>query len=274
MSAHDRNDMDPELIARVLEGRATKAERDRVLAAADQEPELLALLADSAAALGEEAVVLPMQSRRFPRGVWMGIAAALLVAVTIPMWMRDGGEIPALSLQGGPLAGALPAARAGAAISTVRGASPDDRVRLSVILGARVADYIALGSDTARGTAAAEIASALRAIPGGSVAAATFDASGEITMASITSVEQVVDVPVFRAAGWAESARLAALSRQEWAARDLAASAFEAIAAAKEFGEETRVTARQLAEAVRAGDHARTAELASSVLGAMVARRR
>ena len=269
MSTLDRNQVDPELIARLLDGRATKAERARVLAAADKSPELLELLADSAAALNEgadeKAQVTELEPRRFSSGKWFGIAAALLVAATIPMWWSSS-TIPAIPLRNGVSAAALDAARGGAVISTQRG-SAEDRIAQSVVVGARLVDYMALGADTARGTAAVEIAAALRAITGGTVAASRFDVPAPVTPETIDAIEEVVELQSFRAAAWAETARLAALARDDAMMRDAGLRrAFERAASNEALGAEARATAGQIVAALEAMDHAAVRDLTSRFL--------
>jgi hypothetical protein len=267
MSTLDRDQVDPELIARVLDGRATQAERARVLAAADKSPELLELLADSAAALNEgvdeKAQVIELQPRRFSSRKWIGIAAVLLAAATIPTWWPSSSAIPPIPLGDGSSAAALDAARAGAVISTQRGTA-EDRIAQSVVIGARLVDYMTLGADTARGTAAVEIASALRAISGGTVAASRFDVPVAVTPETIDAIEEVVEVPFFRAAAWAETARLSALARDDATLRDAGVRrAFERAAATEAFGAEARATAGQIVAAVAAMDHAAVRDLTS-----------
>jgi hypothetical protein len=216
MTGTDRDPLttfDAEAIARVLDGRATPAERARLLAQADQSPELLALLADSSAAMSapSSTEVVDIRARRFPRAAWMAIAAVLVAAVSIPIVWSRGGDLPPVFLSATDNPAALAAARSGAIVSTVRGGLAEDRALNSVIAGARVADYMALGADTARGTAGAEIGAALRAIPGGGVAAVRFDANEIATPDVISAAEQVVDITLFRAAAWTEMARLAAI---------------------------------------------------------------
>lgn len=273
MSTLDRDDMDPELIARVLDGRATQAERARVLAAADKSPELLGLLADSAAALNEgaddKAPVIPLRPRRLSRRALMGIAAVLLAAVTIPMWWSSSPTIPAIPLRDGGSAAALGAARTGALTSTQRGAG-EDGVAKSVIVGARLVDYMMLGADTARGTAAVEIASALRGMTSGAVAASRFDSPGPITRETVEAIEQVVDIPAFRAAAWAETARLAALGNDDATMREAGLRrAFEGLASDAAFNAEARATARQLVAALEAMDRAAVRDLSSRLILAL-----
>lgn len=210
---HPPTTIDAEAIARLLDGRATAEERARLLAEADRSPELLALLADASAALSatESAAVVDIRARRFPRSAWMAIAAVLVAAVTIPMAWPRGGDLPPVVVTATNSAAALAAARSGAIVSTMRGSLAEDRTLNSIIAGARVTDYLALGADTARGTAGAEIAAALRAIPGGSIAAVRFAASEPATADAIAATEQVVDVTLFRAAAWTEVARLASV---------------------------------------------------------------
>ena len=204
--------IDAELIAKVLDGRATAEERARVLAEADKSPELLALLSDSAAAMPqEEAKVIPIHRRPVSlRFIAAGIAAVLVAGVVLPRFIDHPNEGPVVVLFDVP---ATPSAIAAASVSSaaaVRGGADDDRARLSATIGARLTDYITLGTDSARVRAAAEIAAALRTIPGASIAATRFDDAPPASREMIDAVEQVVDVHAFRTASAAELIRLAA----------------------------------------------------------------
>ena len=242
---------DAELIAKVLEGRATAEERARVLAEADRSPELLALLADSAAALGVDSDVIPLRPRRMSRSAMLGIGAAMVAAAGLFfMWPRGGGggrstEIPALPIPISINASDLGPARAGVPANALRGSSDGDRRQQSVIVGARITDYQVLGADTARETAALEIANALRSIPGGTVAASQFGPDGSMKGGAIAAVESVVDVPTFRAAQWMELVRLSA-SANDW--RTLDRPDLRAGIAAISANESLPPTARRLAK--------------------------
>jgi hypothetical protein len=209
--------IDAELIAKVLDGRATAEERARVLAEADKSPELLALLSDSAAAMAADgqAQVIPIRRPRIKMSVVVGIAAVLLAAVTLPRFLDHPYYGPPIAFDMPTTATAVAAARVGPSMSAVRGAADDDRIVQSAIAGARLVDYITLGDDTARVTAAAAIASALRAIPGGSIVASRFDVAPTVTRETIDDMEKVVDVHAFRAAGAAELLRVAAVGGDE-----------------------------------------------------------
>src|SRR5258708_5392218 len=95
---------DAEQIARFLDGRATPAERQRLLERADASPALQALLADASAILEGNAVSSP--STRIPaigiaRRSLVGIAAVLVAAVAIPAGLRQRGVVPAFSADEG-----------------------------------------------------------------------------------------------------------------------------------------------------------------------------
>jgi hypothetical protein len=248
--------IDPEAIARVLDGSATPEERARVLAQADESPELLELLADSAAVMNESVTapgVVPIDSRRtkrLPAWLWSAMAAALVIAIAIPVvWPHheELGPFPILAIADEQ---AVNAARAGAAIPSLRGAA-SERVPQSVIAGAKVVDYMTLEADTAQATLAIEIAAALRAIPGGTAAAGQVQRASRLTPEIMRSIEQVVDVRAFRAAGWAELARLAAIADDtEALGRDDLRAAMKSMASDPALGEETRTLAGQLREAI------------------------
>jgi hypothetical protein len=279
---HDASSgFDAEAIARVLDGRATAEERARLLAAADESPELLALLADSSAVLSEQtsgAGVTPIdlhRRRRFSRPTWVGIAALIVAAVTIPAVWRGRGDIPALP--GNAIGGdaALVAARIGGTVSTARGGAEGDRALQSVVVGVRLVDYLTLAQrgDTAAATAAFEIAAALRSFAGGSAAATQFDNPGTTLSAdAIQGVEQAVDLSRFRAAAWSERARLAA------AASDTAAlsaaemrGAIRSIAANRSLPDAARSIARELLTAIESTpvDASIVASVASRLLVAL-----
>jgi hypothetical protein len=210
----------------VLDGRASAEERARLLAEADGEPELLALIADSAA--GMESVGMGNgESGMGRRRAAVGFAGALLAAAAglFFLWPRSG-EIVAVPFPVSIAVTDLGPARMGASLASMRGDANDDRLTQSAAIGSRLVDYQALRADTARETAAVEIANTLRAIPGGSVAAVEFERGRTVNADAVAAVEAVVDVRAFRAAEWLELIRLAAISadwktltrRDVWAA--------------------------------------------------------
>jgi hypothetical protein len=138
----------------------------------------------------------------------LGIGIGLLAAAVTVFMVRPPGEVPPFPTSVG--ISNIADARAGATVPGSRGAADDNRALQSVIIGARLTDYQVLGLDTARETAAAEIAHALRSIPGGGVAAANFEPAGGLTTDIVSAVESVVDVRIFRSAQWLELTRLAA----------------------------------------------------------------
>lgn len=248
--------IDPEAIARVLDGTATPEERARVLAQADESPELLELLADAASVMNESVTapgVVPIDSRRtrrLPAWLWGAMAAALVIGITIPVvWPHheELGAFPMLAIADDQ---AVNAARTGAAIPSLRG-GPSERDPQSVIAGAKVIDYMTLESDTAKATVAIEIAAALRAIPGGTAAAGQVERAPRLTPEIVKAIEQVVDVRTFRAAGWAELARLAAIADDtEALGRDDLRAAMKSMATDPALGDETRTLAGQLRDAI------------------------
>ncbi|HET9425593.1 MAG TPA: hypothetical protein VFO55_09490 [Gemmatimonadaceae bacterium] len=258
--------VDPESIARVLDGRATAGERARVLAQADDSPELLALLADSAAAMNEAesatAGVVAIDSRRgrrVPRSAWMAIAAVLVIGVAIPaVWSgRDNLGVPPANIEGSP--GLLAAARSGAQLSGTRGAASAARAEQSVRLGARVTDYSVLANsrDTAALSVAIEIAAVLRSIPGGGAAASEFDrlSSGArpepLGVRTLAAVEQVTDARLFRMAGWLELIRVAVADRSTGLlALPEMQSALERMARDRSVTAETRLAVEQIGRAI------------------------
>jgi hypothetical protein len=266
--------IEPELIARVLEGRATPEERQRVLAAADQSPELLALLADSAAALNEgersAATVLPMRARFARPALWVGIAAVLVAAVTLPrVWSRSA-IIPALGIEGIGSSAAIPAARLGPALDVRRGAGDENRIAISARVGARIVDYASLGADTARATVAAEIAASLREIPAGGIVASGFDNAPPLTPEMIASVEGLLDARTFRAAGWAETVRLAAMARDDRALGDSdVAQAFDRLASHADNSAIRELATRVRSSLTASADRSELADLAARLLSVL-----
>lgn len=270
-------DIDAEAIARVLDGRATAEERARLLARADESPELLALLADTAAIMNaENAGVVDIASRRprrIARPLWIGIAAAAIVAVVIPSVLRTSGEVATLELGGiRSTPAAVAEARSGASLTGMRGAD-DNIVRQSVVLGARIVDYATLSAarDTGATTAALEIASALRSLPNGSVAAASFAAPGSsLTPEMVRNVEGFVDVPYFRAAGWAEWARLAAMSGDSSVLHSSGLQeSLRFIARSGEFPETARALARRMSSDIEKADLAAVGKTSADLLAAL-----
>jgi hypothetical protein len=259
--------IDPNLISRVLEGRATSEERARVLAAADESPELLGILADAAAAMNAaepaQADVIPLAARRrmIRAAMWSAIAAAVVFAGAIPMLRRSNGGVsplPLSAIEAGT--SAVAAARSGATLPGVRGEGGTPSAT-AVMLGARVLDYTVLAQarDTAATTAAIEVVNALRSIAGGSAAAAQFDAltaNGSArapTPEVMRAIEQLFDRDRFRAAAWTELGRLYSGSGAGSTTRaaDISA-AFERIAATRELDEESRSLAATLVRLVAA----------------------
>ena len=177
MSNASIRDVGPELIAKVLEGRATPEERAHVLARADESPELLAILADAAAAMEDAApaktLVFTGRGRGVRQAALVAIAAAIVFAIAVPVIQSRSGP-PAFGGLSDGMPAASAGARAGAVFSTTRGESNGALRALSVRAGARTMDYVILSAnrDTAATTAAIEIVALLRGVAGGSVAAA------------------------------------------------------------------------------------------------------
>lgn len=257
-------DVDPELIAKVLEGRATPEERAYVLARADESPELLAILADAAAAMEDTApaktLVFTGRGRGVRQAALIAIAAVVAFVIAVPVMQSRSGPPAFGGLAEGMLAAGA-GARDGAVFSRTRGESDEAFKALSVRAGARTMDYMILsaGRDTAATTAAIEIIALLRGVAGGSAAAAQFEAvpasPNRVTAlaAAISSMEQVLDARAFRQAAWIELARLAAMQRDS------------AVLSGRELRQGIRATAKDgsISEAVR-DDARRLAELASS----------
>jgi hypothetical protein len=269
--------IDAALIAKVLDGRATPEERARVLAEADQSPEVLALLSDSAAAMpsGDQPQVIPIRRPRVTRGLMAGIAAVLIAAVTLPRFLGHPNLGPPIAFDMPTTSNAVALARGGAPVAAVRGGPDADRQRLSTFVGARLVDYITLGTDSARVTAAAEIADALKTIPGGAFVAARFDNVEPATREMIDDLERVVDVHAFRAGGAAELLRLSAQGGDEGVLRGgNVKQSFEYLAEDPRLADDARAVAQRIQAGLASGmGSSELANLAADLLGAMGSRR-
>jgi len=86
----------PDLIAKLLDGRATARERAEVLAAADQSRELLTLLADSAAAANEVRVksLSDVRTKRDSTFIPLALAASAMLAVSFGLYRRERADLP------------------------------------------------------------------------------------------------------------------------------------------------------------------------------------
>ena len=149
--------------------------------------------------------------------------AATLVIATACGWNQGAAtEPPPLPISMD--SGAAPAAaRTGPSLPGVSGGASASRSAKSVLIGVGLIDYLllSLGQDTSARAAGIDVAAELRAMDGGSAVAAKFDslsANGVTSLPSsaiVEAIEQVVDWRRFRAAGWAELARLFATDRFE-----------------------------------------------------------
>jgi hypothetical protein len=268
---------DPELIARVLDGRATAAERAQLLRQADESPEALAVLADAAAVMVESttgAGVVDIRAHRrtrVPTWVWMSAAAAVIVAIAVPSIRAGRPDLPGLPVLSIGGSRAIAAARVGAPIATTRGASDDITAR-STAIGMLLVDYVTLGADTAKATVGLELATALRAIDGGSTVASRIGPTMPVDKGLLEAIEQFVDVRVFRAAGWTELVRLASAQadssiRLRLDVRD----AVEAMATDRHFPPAVRASAGALRSSFRAvpPDWKRIGDDAAALLAAL-----
>jgi hypothetical protein len=223
---------DAEQIARLLDGRATPAERQRLLERADASPALLSLLADASAILEDKGIPSPSTSiadigaarrRRLAIRAVASIAAVLVAAVAIPLALRQRTVVPSFSADEGLGAAQLVGpAYEGAPRATTRGTLAASRRELSPELGSRVTDYLVLSqaSGAAAREVAFEIAASLRSVPGGGPAAAQFEALARSSnvadrFGAVTAAEQLLDTQRFRAGMWVELIRLAAAAQSE-----------------------------------------------------------
>ena len=265
--ARSMNLDDAESIARLLDGRATAAERQRLLERADASPELLAILADAAAIHEAErgsssGRLTDIGTRRWritPRRI-AAIAAVLIVAATIPVVWKPGALIPPFGGIDARVAQQLATSAVdGAPRATTRGTPSATRQKLSSDVGSRVADYLVLAqsNNPAASSVALEIASSLGTIPGGGAAAAQFEAltrsaDAELRAHAVSGAEHLLDAQRFRAGIWVEFVRLAAASRStDWLKQSNIGSAIARVSRGP-FSSAARATARQLSDALGA----------------------
>ena len=98
---------------------------------------------------------------------------------------------------------------------------------------------------------AAEIVGALRGIPGGTVVADRFRSNEVMSPEVISAIEGVVHLPTFRAAGWAEVARLSALRGERPDVAGLRDSIVR-IGNNESLSREARLLARQISKVLQA----------------------
>jgi hypothetical protein len=251
---------DAELIAKLLEGRATPQEREAILQRADADPDLLAALADSAA-LHESDAASPAWRRALPSRanapLWL-MAAMLMFAVGFPIAMRGRGPIPPLSGEMLDARAMVDGAVSGAPRQTLRGEATSARIQRSAELGARVTDWETLvrtGHPEAT-SLALELAAAARAIPGGSVAASRFDGLGPTAdllarRTAVAALASIMDGARFRAGEWAEAARLAGAAQSETFLRSTGLrDAIARIAASRALPADARAAASRITTAL------------------------
>ena len=232
--------IDPERIAALIDGRLSAAERETVLAELDASPEALEAYADAVAALGEEAsaasstgggvsLELERGRRRFRTyAPTLAVAAALLIAVSVPMLRRTGG--PDLEA---PHALAALVQPSGDAVTVwqqpswteLRGTTDALSARARAVrIGARIVDLglLARVRDSSAARVALQVASLLDGIPAGGMAASAYRAFADPTTADLSDdalrraesfAEQVAGTSEVRAGAWLEAARVAAVAR-------------------------------------------------------------
>ena len=247
---------DAELIARLLEGRASPDERRAILERADADPEVLALLAD-AAALSESGAAAPAWRRALPsraNATMYAIAAVLVFALALPTVMRIRATVPPFDAAGLDAASVVVAAASGAPAPVMRGEGARTRLQLSAELGARATDFelLASAADTAAPGVARELAAGARMIPGGAAAAALLESAATGSAAArsdaLRTLESLMDRPRFRAGRWAEATRLAAASNVDAFLRAPATRvAFDHIARSPELPPAARAAASRAA---------------------------
>ena len=232
--------IDPERIAALIDGRLSAAERTALLAELEASPEAFEIYNDAVAALREgDMETAPgmaagtSPARSTPR--WfrtyapvMALAAALVIAVALPMMRRAGRsgleEPRAIAALVGPTGDA----------TTIWQRTPWNESRGStdalsarsraVRIGARIVDLelLARAGDTSATRIALQIASLLDAVPAGAVAASAYrslasqaigSASADALGRAASFAEQVAGVSAVRVGAWIEVARIAAAQR-------------------------------------------------------------
>lgn len=228
-------DVDAQKIAALIEGRLPPDERERVLAAIDESPELREAYADALAALG---AMTPAPTRRIERSryvprltplQWLEVAAAAAVVIAItPALVRRLASptvpdatrlIASVSLSDSVASDLLSQPIWGATRGDGEGnLAPDAR---AIRLGAAIASYELRQrrSDSAAAGSAMEVAALLETYPGGSVAANAYralatKAPSEADVDSAAALaEQLAGEQAVRLGAWLQAARFAAAAR-------------------------------------------------------------
>jgi hypothetical protein len=234
--------VDPERLAALLDGRVSDAERAELMARLSSSPEMLAVLADAAAAQGElgsasdEEGRAPVARRRFrflsPAAIGWLAAAAVVAAVAVPLLRRGEsfGQDPTayarlLSSYDQGLPTGWDVRPWGVTRSSNQAVTAEGR---SWRLGARLTDLelAVVNRDTVMASLARDVASLLADVPLSGMAAATFQQLAERASAANTDLstllvrgrEQLesvaaVDRSALRFGAWIEAARVAAVRK-------------------------------------------------------------
>lgn len=168
----------------------------------------------------------------------------MIIAVAIPRF-RPSKPVPAAWPQYAGGTFSADDARLGPIFPAVRGTvSAIGRRERSAFLGARVADYMTLGADSARAAVGADIAALLQGSAGTSIVASHFSENRTATMETVEAVEQFTDASLFRAAAWGELTRLHALAEDSlFVTSPEVTSAFTIISENRRLSSEVRAAA-------------------------------
>ena len=224
-----------EQLAMLLDNRLDPAERARILAQLENDPEAREILADAAAALGELNTatesgrnVQPTKPAlrvepRLRRELLLAIAAVLIIAIVLPLTRvgRTPANLPPVQTIALGLESSSPGMTVSHPWREFRGAAEPISARARAVrVGALLADLelATTGHDTAATVIAAQAAALLSAYPGGGIVAdryrvlAQSPALGDVAarnraanLAEVLAGEREV-----RLGGWLEAARVAA----------------------------------------------------------------
>jgi hypothetical protein len=224
--------IDAERLAKLIDGRVSPAERDELLSQLDSNPEARAALSDASATIGElspdartvSTVIEPARRQRVLKFVAIPMAACLLVAVGLSVFLSQRGGRAVLSVPG-----TIAALSVGADKSTqwaerpwreFRGArqSVSQRGR-AIRVGALIVELEALvaARDSGASRTASQIASLIDEFPGGGTAGELYRdlvsrdvLSADSRSRALRSVESLADGPALRVGAWLEAGRVAA----------------------------------------------------------------
>jgi hypothetical protein len=224
--------IDPERLALFVEGRLDAAERDEVLAALDQSPELREIYADVIAATGELDTGTTPAVRDVSRATrtvtrtsfaWMALAAGLVIAATTLVWRaqrRAPLAQPSVLVAQLAMANAAQTTPPDAWGLTRGGTTAVALQGRGLRVGAAIADLelLTAAGDSTAPQAAQRVATLLQELPAGFVGGAPYARlanQGRLTMEQLQpaadSAELFVDSRELRVGAWLELVRVAAL---------------------------------------------------------------